>query len=114
MLKVRGVFLAGLATHPSAEPASLVVKIDPAERQGLLDDAPDTYYLTDYYRPHPVVIVRLSRIDRSSLRDLLAMSLRAIATRADSTHSAGCRSTGRRSCLTAASGITSSTTGVTI
>jgi hypothetical protein len=68
--------MAGLALHASAEPGTLVVRVDAEEREWLLQDAPDTYYLTDYYRPHPVVLVRLSRLDRTALRDLLAMSWR--------------------------------------
>ena len=76
VLKVRGCFMAGLTSHPSAEPHSLVVRVDPEERRWLLEDAPDTYYLTDYHRPHPVVLVRLSQIDRDGLRDLLATARR--------------------------------------
>ena len=76
VLKAAGSFMAGLAAHPSAEPASLVVRVGVEEREWLLQDAPGTYYLTDYYRPHPVVLVRLSRIDRDALRDLLSMSWR--------------------------------------
>ena len=63
VLKVGGAFMAGLATHRSAEPQTLVVRIGLEERDCLLEDAPETYYLTDYYRSHPVVLVRLSRID---------------------------------------------------
>lgn len=74
VLKVRGCFMAALASHPSAEPSTLVVRCDPDERQWLLDDAPETYYVTDYYRKYPVVLVRLSQIDRDALRDLLAVS----------------------------------------
>ena len=76
VLKVRGCFMAGLAMHRSAEPESLVVRAGVDEREWLLADAPDIYYVTDYYRPHPVVLVRLSRIDRDALRDLLATSWR--------------------------------------
>ena len=76
VLKRDGSFMAGLALHPSAEPDTLVVRADPEQRDGLLDDAPDTYYLTDHYRRHPVVLVRLARIDREALRDLLAVSWR--------------------------------------
>ena len=76
VLKAGGCFMAGLATHPSAEPGSLVVRINPEEREWLLEDAPDIYYVTDYYRPHPVVLVRLSRVDRDALHDLLASSCR--------------------------------------
>ena len=76
MLKVGGSFMAGLAMHPSAEPGTLVVRADRGERECLLEDAPETYYLTDYYRKHPVVLVRLARLDRDALRDLLSMSRR--------------------------------------
>jgi hypothetical protein len=76
VLKVGGSFMAGLAMHPSAEPETLVVRAEFEERAWLLDDAPATYYLTDYYRPYPVVLVRLSRIDRDALCDLLSVSWR--------------------------------------
>ena len=53
VLKLRGCFLAGLAMHPSAESGSLVVRVDLEQRVLLLDDAPDTYYVTDHYEPIP-------------------------------------------------------------
>ena len=76
VLQRGGSFMAGLATHSSAEPETLVVRTRVEERDSLIEDAPDTYYLTEYYRRHPVVLVRLSRIDRDALRDLLAVSWR--------------------------------------
>jgi hypothetical protein len=76
VLKVGGAFMAGLATHRSAEPETIVVRADLDERKCLLEDAPETYYLTDYYRKHPVVLVRLSHIDRDALRDLLSVAWR--------------------------------------
>jgi hypothetical protein len=76
VLKVGGCFMAGLAMHPSAEPETLVVRVDFEDRACLLEDAPDTYYLTDYYRNHPIVLVRLSHVDRDALRDLLSVSRR--------------------------------------
>ena len=76
MLKVGGCFMAGLATHRSAEPETVVVRYDLDARASLLEDAPDTYYVTDYYQTYPVVLVRLSRIDRDALRDLLSVSRR--------------------------------------
>jgi hypothetical protein len=81
MLKVGGSFMAGLAMHPSAEPETLVIRADPEERECLMEDAPEAYYLTDYYRNHPVVLVRLSRLDRDALRDLLSMSRRLTLAR---------------------------------
>ena len=81
-LKAAGCFMAGLATHPSAEPGTLVVRIAPQDREGLLEDAPETYYVTDAYRPHPVVLARLWRLDRDALRDLLSMSHRLTLAKA--------------------------------
>jgi len=82
VLKVKGCFMAGLATHRSAEPATLVVRSGFEERELLLEDAPDTYYVTDYYRKYPLVLVRLSRIDRDALRDLLSVSWRLTVAKA--------------------------------
>ena len=53
-----------------------------ASQDALLDEAADTYYVTPYYEPHPVVLVRLARIDRDALRDLLAMARRATLQKA--------------------------------
>jgi hypothetical protein len=76
VLKLGGSFMAGVATHRSAEADTLVVRVRLEDRDSLIEDAPETYYVTDYYRRHPVVLVRLSRIDRDALRDLLLMSWR--------------------------------------
>ena len=76
VLRVRGAFMAGLASHASAEPGSIVVRSTFEDRQWLLDDAPETYYITDSYRKHPVVLARLAHLNREALRDLLAVSRR--------------------------------------
>jgi hypothetical protein len=82
VLKTGGCFMAGLATHPSAEPGTLVVRSDLDERELLLEDAPDTYYLTEYYEKYPLILARLSRLDRDALRDLLAVSHRLTLAKA--------------------------------
>ena len=82
VLKRGGAFMAALAMDPQAEPDTLVVRCEPGDRQYLLDEAPDTYYLTDYHRKHPVVLVRLSCLDRETLRDVLAMSWRLTEAKA--------------------------------
>ena len=94
VLRVGGAFMAGLATHPSAEPETLIVRVGFEERECLLEDAPETYYLTDYYRSHPVVLVRLSRIDRDALRDVLSVSWRLTLPKAQKT-----KRTARKACL---------------
>jgi hypothetical protein len=82
VLKLGGCFMAGLATDPSAEPDTLVVRAGYEKREWLLEDAPETYYLTDYYRRYPLVLVRLSRIDRDALRDILSVSWRLTSAKA--------------------------------
>ena len=73
-LRVRGRLLTCLAIHRSAEPNTLAVRIDFDQRAELMAAEPSVYYVTDHYVNYPTVLVRLSRIDRNSLRDLLGMS----------------------------------------
>jgi len=82
VLQLHGIFVAGLATHRSAERNSLVVRVDLEERARLIEDAPETYYVTDYYRKYPLVLVRLSHVDRDALHDLLSVSSRLAAAKA--------------------------------
>ena len=82
-LKVRGKLLTCLAIHKSAEPESLVVRIDLEQRAGLLEEAPETYYVTDHYRNYPAVLVRLSRIPTDQLRDLLGASWRFVTSQSE-------------------------------
>jgi hypothetical protein len=81
VLKLHGVFFAGMATHPSAAPDTLVVRSEFEDRELLIADAPDTYYVTDYYERYPLVLVRLCSIGRDALRDLLSISWRLTAAK---------------------------------
>ena len=51
-LKLGNGLVACLAIHRSAEPGSLVVRTDFEQRPALLEDDPDTYYVTDHYVKH--------------------------------------------------------------
>jgi hypothetical protein len=73
-LKLHGQLLATLPSHSSAEPASLVVRVDFADRAELLAADPDVYYLTDHYVGYDAVLVRLGRVRLDVLRGLLRMS----------------------------------------
>ena len=96
VLRVRGCFMAGLASHRSVEPGTLVVRCALEDRERFLEDAPDTYYVTDYYRPYPVVLVRLSHLDRDALHDLLSVSWRMAVEKARRPTRRGVRSRERR------------------
>ena len=75
-LTLGGCFVAGLATHESADADTLVVRMPLEQRILLIEDAPGIYYLTDYYQRHPLVLARLAEIPDDALRDLLAISRR--------------------------------------
>src|SRR5215467_13083193 len=66
-LKVAGRLLACPAVHGSAEPSSLMVRVNAELRERLLATEPGTYYLTDHYVGYPAILVRLSRVSGDAL-----------------------------------------------
>ena len=78
-LKAGRKLLACVPTHRSAEPDSLVVRVDFDDRAELLAAAPETYYVTDHYVGYSAVLVRLSRITPAVLRDLLGVAYKFVA-----------------------------------
>jgi hypothetical protein len=77
-LKIQGKLLACVPANRSAEPDSLVVRVDFDDRAELLAAAPDVYYVTDHYVDYNDVLVRLSRINPDVLRDLLGMAYKFV------------------------------------
>ena len=73
-LKVRGKLLACVPVNRSAEPGSLMVRVDFDDRAELLAADPNVYYVTDHYLGYSAVLVRLSRVTPDVLRDLLGMA----------------------------------------
>ena len=80
-LKVRGKMFVCMASHKSAEPDTLVVMMDFAARDALIEEDPDTYYLKEHYVGYPCVLVRLSRVHPDSLRDLVAGAHRYVSAK---------------------------------
>jgi hypothetical protein len=81
--KIGGKLLACIPTHKSAEPGSLVVRIDADDRAELIAAEPATYYIKDHYEGYTCVLVRLSRIKPEALRDLLRGALRFVTRKQD-------------------------------
>ena len=73
-LKVNGKLLTCPALHESAEAHSLVVKIAREQRAKLMAEDPDVYYVTEHYVDYPTVLVRMARIRRAALRDVLNLA----------------------------------------
>src|ERR687898_2939040 len=79
-LKVHGRTCVCMASHKSAEPDTLVVMMDFPDRDALLADDPDTYYLKDHYVGYPCVLVRLWRVRADALKDLIAGAHRFVSS----------------------------------
>jgi hypothetical protein len=82
-LKVRGKLMACIPTHRTAEPGSLVVIVDRADRAEMLKTAPDVYYITDHYVNYDSVLVRFSRVNEEVLHDLLGMAYKFVTRKAE-------------------------------
>ncbi len=81
-LKVQGKLLACIPSNRSAEPDSLVVRVEFDDRTELLAADPDVYYVTDHYMGYSAVLVRLSRVTPDKLRDLLGMAHKFVTRKA--------------------------------
>lgn len=75
-LKLGKRIIACIAAHKSAEPGTLAVRTDFEQRDMLIEEAPDTYYVKDHYKAYPFVLVRLSKITPEAMRDLLGAAHR--------------------------------------
>jgi Uncharacterized protein conserved in bacteria len=75
VFRVKGKLMARLDQNGE----SLLIKIDYLKRDILIHAEPATFYVTDFYRCHPMMFVRLSAIDRKLLGDLLEQAWRLVA-----------------------------------
>jgi hypothetical protein len=81
-LKVNGRMYAVIAINKEAEPNSLGVYLrDFEQREALLAEDPQTYYLKPHYESYPVVLVRLARVNRDALEDLLRGAHRVVSSK---------------------------------
>jgi hypothetical protein len=80
-LKVHGRMLACKAINKQAEPNTLVVRMDIAQRDALVEEDPAVYYLKDHYVDYPCVLVRLSRVHPDARRDLVQTAYRFVSAK---------------------------------
>jgi hypothetical protein len=50
---------------------TLVLKVDPMERDIMMEAEPDIFFTTDHYRGYPIVLVRLPKADLAHIEILL-------------------------------------------
>jgi len=85
-LKVKGKsgklqIIAGVPTNKSAEPGSLMIRVDRRARKALLEEAPQLYYAPDHYLGYDAVLVRLAQVTPELLYDLLATAYNFVIRR---------------------------------
>jgi len=77
-LKLHGRLVACIASNKSAEPGTLVVRTTFDQRDVMIDEEPQTYYVKPHYQTFPVVLVRLRQVSRAAMADLIAGAVAAI------------------------------------
>lgn len=50
---------------------NLVIKVDFDQREILMKAKPAVYFITDHYRDHQLMLVKLSKVSKTALRQLL-------------------------------------------
>ena len=74
-LKVRGRFMARI----KEDGETLALKADFAVREALMQEQPDVFFVTDHYLNYPAVLVRLPKVSRAKLRQVLEHAWRFVA-----------------------------------
>jgi hypothetical protein len=75
VFRIKGKWIARLMDDGE----SLLIKVDYLKRDILINAEPATFYVTDFYRCYPMLLVRLSSVAPEVLRDLLAQAWRLTA-----------------------------------
>jgi hypothetical protein len=75
--RVRGKFLARLWEDGE----TLVVRCGDDERDFRMKADPETFFITDHYRGYPTVLVRLTKVSKEDLREVLEQAWRQQAPR---------------------------------
>lgn len=88
-LKVNGEIIACLPSHKSAEPDSLVVRVDFLERDLRIAHEPEVYYLKPHYVGYPCVLTRLSKVSDPALKNLLESAHRYVVKKRAHTRQRG-------------------------
>lgn len=76
-LKVKGKLFARL----QEDGETLVLRMDSVNRDFLLHDEPNLFFLTDHYVNYPWILLRLTRVTMKRLRELLEDARRLAAPR---------------------------------
>jgi hypothetical protein len=76
-IKVKGRILGRLRTEAEG---AFALRCDFMDRQILLQVHPQAFFVTDHYLNYPMVLVRLDKVERAELADLVERAWRMVAT----------------------------------
>jgi hypothetical protein len=80
-LKVRGKLFVRL----KEDNRTIVLRMEFDQREAMMAEDPETYFITDHYREYPWVLAKLARLKSEALRDLLQAAYRNALAGARST-----------------------------
>ena len=75
-VKIRGKILSRWRTEAEG---ALAIRCDFLDRQILLQTQPDVFFLTDHYVNYPMVLMRMEKISRDVLVDVVERAWRLVA-----------------------------------
>lgn len=87
--KARGKLLACKAINRSAEPDSLMLRVGAEQRDRWLAAMPQVCYLTPHYQANESVLVRLTKVDRTTLQELLGLAWKFVTAKPAKRRKAG-------------------------
>ena len=71
-LKVKGKLFVRL----KEDNETIVLRMEFDQREAMMAEDPETYFITDHYREYPWVLAKMARLESESLRDLLQVAHR--------------------------------------
>jgi len=75
-----GFFIKGKFWARLREEDVLVLKpIDDDEQRFLMETQPQAFFITDHYRGYPTILIRLSKVNRGQLQELVEQTWRRMA-----------------------------------
>jgi len=75
-VKVRGRLMSRWRTEAEG---ALAIRCDFLDRQILLQAHPEVFFLTEHYRDYPMILIRLEKISRRELLDVVDRAWRLVA-----------------------------------
>jgi len=73
-LKVNKKMIACVAINKEAEPNSLMIRMPIEQRDALIEEQPDVYYLKPHYEGYPCALARVKQLDDDALVELLEVA----------------------------------------